>query len=295
MNTIGPAHAASRIAARRGFRRVTLAGSGTEFLFFVASGHGRQEGYRVPRTPYFKTANNPGVSASDLQRQEMALAAWARTNGVPSAQPLDLIDQDGYPVLVLEVLDDDGSRLDSAAVGAVIATMHLLPPPGLAFVAQNGLPIGVRIAERLGHRYSALGQRTQLPPLPPVGRMADALESSLAPPGLVHLDVRRQNVRVQQGRPLSLFDWSNALPAAPELEIARIEEYAAIAAKGLDYRAFREGYAAAGGVVNETYAAWPLFRLDAAVMLAVVFDSVAPDPALRELFLGRVTSLLGQL
>lgn len=269
-----------------------LAGSGTEFLFFVASGHGRHEGYRVPRAPEFKTANNPGVSASDLQFQEMALAAWARTNGIPSAQPVDLVDQDGCPVLVLEVFDDDGSGLDSAALGAVIAKMHLLPPPGLELVAQNGQRVGVRIAERLDQRYAAVRQRTALPPLPPVKRIADALESSLAPPRLVHLDVRRQNVRVQQGRPLSLFDWSNALAAAPEVEVARVEEYSAVASNGLDYQAFRDGYASAGGVINEVSAAWPLLRLDAAVMLAVVFDSVAPDPALRELFLGRIRGLL---
>ena len=290
-----PSEAAKCVAASREAHDVTLAGSGTEFLFYTAVRDGHLEGYRIPRTPEFKTPNNPGVSALGLQRQEMALATWASENGIPSAQPVDLIEQDGFPVLIVSVVDDDGSELDAAALGGAIASMHRLQPPRIDFVAQDNTPVAARIAQRVAHRHAELSKNVQLPTLPTPERMLRDLEAHMGPPRPTHLDIRRQNVRVQEGRPLSLFDWSNALPAAPELEIARIEEYAAIAANGLGYKAFREGYAAAGGVVNETSAAWPLFRLDAAVMLAVVFSSVAPDEALRTLFVGRIRGLLKEL
>lgn len=295
MKPTNPALVARRLAALRGITNVQRAGSGTEFFFFIAAKAGRREGYRIPRTPEFNTSNNPGVPALSLQLQELKLAAWARKNGLPSAKPLDLVEQDGYPVLVLEVVDDDRSEVDSAALGATTANMHSCPMPSIDFVALNGQPTNPRIARRLNQRYIELSKHTFLPPLPPVAKIESELEGSLGMTCLTHLDIRRQNVRVQQGRPLSLFDWSNALPAPPELEIARVEEYAAIGANGLDYSAFREGYAKAGGVLQTRSAAWPVLRLDAAVMLAVVFSSVAPDEALRTLFVGRIRGLLKEL
>lgn len=290
-----PSEAAQRLASGRGAHKVTLSGSGTEFLFYTATRDGREEGYRIPRAVEFNTANNRGVSALDLQRQEMALAAWASVNGIPSAQPLDLIEQDGFPVLIVDVVEDDGSELDAAALGGVIARMHRLQQPEMDFVAQNGLPVNQRIVRRLEQRYGELCKNVPLPALPKTARMLGDLEENLSTPTLTHLDIRRQNVRVVGGLPQSIFDWSNALGAAPELEIARIQEYSAIAENGLDYGAFRAGYALEGGAVATETPAWPILRLDTAVMLAVVFSSVAPNDGLREFFTSRVRQLIKQL
>lgn len=286
---------AQHIATIRGAHTLTLAGSGTEFLFYTATLGGCQEGYRIPRTPEFNTANNRGVLALDLQRQEMSLAAWASANGIPSAQPVDLIEQDGFPVLILNVIDDDGSDLDASALGSVVARMHQLPLPQMEFVSQQGLPVCARIVQRLEQRYAELAKNTHLPTLPTSARMLSALEEHLGRPRLTHLDIRRQNVRVLDGQPQSIFDWSNALAAPPELEVARIEEYSAIVENGLNYSDFRRGYANEGGTVATETPAWPLLRLDTAVMLAVVFSSVAPNDELRELFLTRVRALVQQL
>lgn len=286
---------AKAAAARRGAHQVVLAGSGTEFLFFIANKDGRQEGYRIPKTPEFSTANNRGVSARDLQLQEMALADWATSNGIPSAEPLDFFEQHGHPVLVLEVVEDDGSVLDSSALGAVMSRMHQKPVPSLALVAQNGSSIHSRIVERLVQRYDVLRQDSELPSLPPNREMIGRLEKNLGRPRLTHLDLRRQNVRVRNGQPQSIFDWSNALIAAPEVELARVQEYAAIAENGLNYEDFCAGYAQQdAGAINDS-PAWPILRLDTAVMLAVVFSSVAPNKDLRTMFLGRVRELVSQL
>lgn len=294
-NNRTPLEIAEIIASRRGAQSLRLAGQGTEFLFYIATKGRQEEGYRIPHTPEFNTANNRGVSALGLQRQELALATWARNNGIPSAQPLELLEQDRFPVLVLDVVDDDGSELDAGAMGLITARMHQLPPPEMVLVAQNGQSVYTRIAERIEQRYAELCKDLQLPPLPDIARMVSEMELNLGQPILTHLDIRRQNIRVQGGKPHSIFDWSNALMAAPELEIARVEEYAAIAENGIDYEAFCEGYARGGGFVDTGTVAWRILRLDTAVMLAVVFSSVAPNEELRELFLSRIKRILIQL
>ncbi|MFJ4030170.1 phosphotransferase [Paenarthrobacter sp. NPDC089989] len=225
----------------------------------------------------------------------MALAAWSSANGIPSAQPLDLVEHNGFLVLVLNVVEDDGSVLDTAALGLIVARLHQLPLPEVDFIAQNGMPINLRIVGRLEKRYAELGKNDLLPVLPGAAQLLHDLDDNLGSARLTHLDLRRQNVRVVGGQPQSIFDWSNALGAAPELEIARIEEYAAIDENGLDYEAFLEGYAREGGTVATDTPAWPILRLDTAVMPAVVFSSVAPIAQLKELFLARVKTLVKEL
>lgn len=121
------------------------------------------------------------------------------------------------------------------------------------------------------------------------------LASGLGPSCLTHLEIRRQNLRVLQGAPIALIDWSNALLAPAELELARAGEYSLIRDNGLEFSALCSGYALAGGVVDMQSAIWPILQLDAALMLAVVFDSVAPDPHLHRMFCDRVRLLIGSL
>ncbi|MGF6834148.1 hypothetical protein QF015_002330 [Paenarthrobacter sp. TE4293] len=283
------------VAARRGAGSVTLAGAGTEFLFYEAIAGEVREGYRVPRSREFNTANNRGVSAETLQRQEMALARWASGNGIPSAAAIDLVVQDGFPVLVLEVVDDDGSELDSAGLGSVVASMHGLPVPDFPLVAQAGRFWDGRLVDRLEGRYARLRIRHSLPNLPPSATLQATLERSSSEPCLTHMDLRRQNVRVRNRQPLAIFDWSNALAAPPDLEIARISEYSVIRENGIDYTAFLNGYSKGGGSIDVGSLSWPIYTLDAAVMLAGVFDTVAPDPEVREHFLSRARALVDEL
>ncbi|MGJ3192095.1 phosphotransferase family protein [Paenarthrobacter sp. FR1] len=283
------------LAARRGAGSVKWAGAGTEFVFYEATLGGNREGYRIPRSVEFNTANNRGVTARSLQDQEMALARWAADNGIPTAGIVDMVEQNGSPVLILEVVDDDGSELSSATLGSVVAAMHRRPCPDITLVAQDGVPLAARLLHRLEGRYGELRQRHVLPVLPDSAALLATLESNTSAPRLTHLDLRRQNVRVRRGEPTSIFDWSNALVAPPELELARLEEYSIIEENGINFSAFLDGYAQGGGSIDVGSASWPLLRLDAAVMLAAVFDSVAPNAGLRDRFLSRTKTLVGQL
>jgi aminoglycoside phosphotransferase (APT) family kinase protein len=111
-----------------------------------------------------------------------------------------------------------------------------------------------------------------------------ALAEWAATPGasLLHLDVRRANMLVQGGRLVGLVDWTNALIGAPVLELARLAEYGEVdLASGL-FDPFEDE-------------AEMVFRLDAAVMLAVVFVSEAPDASRAGEQLSRVKDLLDLL
>ncbi len=133
-------------------------------------------------------------------------------------------------------------------------------------------------------------RRYGLPKLP--GRLAEAIRAGTGQAVVNHLDLRRQNVRCGNGVVRALFDWSNVLLAPAELELARLTEYAEIPANGLELGEILAGYRAAGGTVADQTDAWSVLRLDAAVMLANVFDSVAPDAELRDRFVGRAKELI---
>jgi hypothetical protein len=281
---------AAVVAARRGAGEVQPAGLGTEFAFFVAAGPSGPEGYRIPRAALFQTVNNRGVEAAMLQEQEALLMRWAAEQGIPSAQALDLIEVEGFPVLVVEVVDDDDSPLNGRPFGRIIARLHQAPVPAFAPVAQQGRDIAERIAGRLVERHSALA-RYGLAAVPDASRLAETIRAGTGTEVVTHLDLRRQNVRCEQGEPKALFDWSNALLAPAEVEMARVTEYAEIPDNGLPLAELLGGYREAGGQFLDDTEAWAVLRLDTAVMLANVFDSVAPDPQLRDLFLERSDTL----
>lgn len=285
-------HLASIAARRRGAGEVRTAGRGTEFAFFVSE---RGEGYRVPRNNLSDSVNDPDVSAYHLQRKEQVFTIWATEHGLPASEVLDLLEIEGTPVLVVTVVEDDGSELAGRAFGRVLARMHQTPPPSSN--AQHEPPTGnaqqerdlaATIALRLTRRHAAL-TKYGLKPLP--DHLAETIRAGTGPDVVNHLDLRRQNVRCQDGEVKALFDWSNALLAPVELELARLTEYAEIAENGLELRELIAGYREAGGIVADHTDAWRVLRLDAAVMLANVFDSVAPDRRLRDLFLRRAADL----
>ena len=274
-------------ARRRGAEEVRAAGAGTEFAFFVTPDG---EGYRVPRSVVFRTVNDPGVAARGMQEQEWQLMRWARQQGVPTAEVIDLIQVEGFPVLVVEVVDDDGSVLDGRQFGRVVARLHQAPAPAFAPVVQHRLDLADRIAARLTERHGAL-KKYGLEDLPGTDRLAARVRAGTGAAVLNHLDLRRQNVRCLSGEVRALFDWSNALIAPPEVELARLTEYAEIPENGLDLHEVLAGYREAGGSVRDDSDAWAVLRLDAAVMLAIVFDQVSPNPDLRDLFVERARGI----
>ena len=83
---------------------------------------------------------------------------------------------------------------------------------------------------------------------------------------------------------MGLIDWTNAVIGEPALELARIAEY------GSAPPGFFEAYQARRPM-RASGARELLYRLDAAVMLAVVFLSEAPDPEQAAPRVSRVSQL----
>lgn len=89
----------------------------------------------------------------------------------------------------------------------------------------------------------------------------------------------------------AFLDWSNALVGDPDLELCRLAEYAPPRENGLDLDQVLTGY----GRPDAVTAPWSwIYRLDAAVMLAVVFLHEAPDPARAEAQVERLLALREQ-
>jgi aminoglycoside phosphotransferase (APT) family kinase protein len=130
-----------------------------------------------------------------------------------------------------------------------------------------------------------------LPPAPRAERLAAVLAPR--PTGsLVHLDVRASNLRCTGGAVRGVLDWSNALIGDPALELGRLAEYALLPENGLDYAAVLAGY---GEPVPVDSAAFWIYRLDAAVMLALLFSSDASHAELAPAAVDRLREVHARL
>jgi aminoglycoside phosphotransferase (APT) family kinase protein len=152
------------------------------------------------------------------------------------------------------------------------------------------------LGERLESRMAALREiRPELPQLPPRTEMAERMREDEKAASLLHLDIRPSNLICIGGKVKAVIDWANALIGDSRLELARLSEYAQVEENETDEAAFRVGYYEAGGRNAEETAADVMYRLDAAVMLALVFLSIVPKPTLAPGQVKRVRLLAERL
>jgi aminoglycoside phosphotransferase (APT) family kinase protein len=266
------------LAADRGFTRLRPAGGGVEFQVFGATAaDGSEVVLRTPVGGRFQfNANDGHVDTRSLLRWEYAVTRHLHGLGFPVAAPRELVLGDP-DVLVSDFVADDGRGADQVALGALLRRLHHAPPPPLPPPAAHGLPSARLVPRRIAERFAELAAfAAALPAVPPVERLTAVLASR--PAGrLVHLDVRASNLRCASGAVRGLLDWSNALIGDPAMELGRLAEYALLPDNGIDYEAVLAGYAAP--VPVDSAAFW-IYRLDAAVMLALLFSSEVPQAGL---------------
>jgi aminoglycoside phosphotransferase (APT) family kinase protein len=262
-------------------------GGGLEFLVFEATvdGLGRLA-LRVPRVPWISNDNDPDVEAFRLLDQEAMLAAHIADAGLPAPRVHLLHRGRRCDFLAVELIAHDGSVPRSADLGRLVRTLHELPAPDLIPVMDTFNSVPVTLAERLARRAGVVerlsGTHLGLPNTPV---LAEALAWAAAERRLLHMDVRAENVLTRDGEIVALVDWSNALLGDPALELARASEY------GVRDESFADGYGNADPLARAPRAVELLYRLDAAVMLAVVFLSEAPNRALAAVQVRRVLEL----
>lgn len=266
------------LAADRRFTRLRPAGSGVEFQVFEATApDGSKVVLRTPVGERFQfSPNDRHVDTRALLRWEYSVTRHLGRLGFPVATPRELVL--GEPdVLVSDFVTDDGRGADQVALGALLLRLHHSPPPPVPPVAAHGLPAARLLPHRIADRFAGLAAFVAtLPAAPAIGQLTAVLASR--PTGrLVHLDVRASNLRCNGGAVRGLLDWSNALIGDPAMELGRLAEYALLPQNGLDYEAVLAGYREP--VPADSAAFW-IYRLDAAVMLALLFTSEASHAGL---------------
>lgn len=272
-----------------GVGELELVGAGLDAAVFrAASAAFGSVAIRAPWTRWISNDNDPSLDARALLAQEQLLANHMRAHGVPAPRGFALhTGDDDFDFLVSAYVPDDGSDESPGELGAVMRRIHDAPVgPAIEAALATG-ELAAILAIRLTGRLRAV-ERLSGAVMPRVA--ASALRERFAAaryrPSVLHMDVRRANIRVAGGEIRAILDWSNALLGDPALELARAAEF------GVRSAAFDAGYGALPDVPAELEL---LYRLDTAVMLAVVFLSEAPDPAPARRQLARVDELVARL
>lgn len=280
-------------AAELGWRLegLRLLGSGLEFAVFGAEVQALGPvALRVPRASAMGNDNDPEVDSFRLLEQEATLSDYAASRGLPAPSVYLLHRGERCSFLATELIETDGSLPGSDEIGALAADLHRLEPPSLSLVADPQRALDAVLAERLARRAGVVERLAGIPfDLPAEGELMALLERPDAERRLLHMDLRPENLLPHRAGRAVIVDWSNALIGDPELELARIAEYG-----GFDER-FATAYEERRPRHRAPAASELVYRLDTAVMLAVVFLSESPDEDRAEAQLARVSELREEL
>lgn len=262
-----------------GLTELTLIGEGYDFDAYRArDADGALVVLRVARRRFSPNAHDPWADSREFLEQEFALASYLVGVGCPVARPHRLaLDVAGTDVLVSDYVPDDGGGVDSYHLGQQLARVHALKPSNLRLAAQEGLPFETLVPTRLARWWSEL--RLLVPELPdmlPDAVLRGAVAQRRGVRRLLHLDVRRSNLRCVGGRVRAFIDWANAIVGDPAFDLARIEEIARLPENGLDPDQVIKGYGPSAWLgVSDLLRL--IYRLDAAVMLALLFTGEQPE------------------
>jgi fructosamine-3-kinase len=275
------------------FNTLSKLQGGIEFQVYSAPGSdGQRIVFKYPSERWAYNDNDWGIDRFQLLRQERDLLRFAGEHGIPVPEVIACFDpHDGPVVLVLEQINVDGTLPSNVEIGETVRRLHGLSPPTLYTVAQGTQIPSSAIAALTVRRLSVIERLTESLRWKPT---VEELDRLLAPINidarLLHMDLRPANYLCRRNRLMGLIDWSNALIAAPMLELARIAEYGGLSS------AFADGYKLTSDMTaaldQETGIACRLYTV---VMLGVLFlaQRRLPDQAERQI--SRLKELLGRL
>jgi Ser/Thr protein kinase RdoA (MazF antagonist) len=282
-----------------GLSKVELVGEGVEFVVYKAwsAKHG-QVALRVPKCQVYHNVNDPNIESKDLVRQELQVYELLQNVrlAVPVPKPFEYLECAEYPAMLCEYMEDDGSEASSAEMGRVAALIHMTSVPDGWIkpnpVAQEGIETVDALVQRIERRFQELvakepGAAAWAVRRPTLERAAYGLREHS--PTILHMDFRSVNLRVREGRIIGVIDWSNALVGPAAIDYFRIMEIG-----GVD-NTFATGYRQIRAPPLVSYEEEMFLRLDAALMLALVFISEAPDPERRPGAVRRVKELVEAL
>ncbi|KAF4501242.1 aminoglycoside phosphotransferase [Fusarium agapanthi] len=270
---------------------IKTAGEGLECLVYKASSPAYGPVVlRVPRVNVYQNANDPNTNASDLIQQEMKIYRLLEDASVPVPKAHKYLEEDGYPAMLCEYVDDDGTHITFEEMGRVAAMIHSTPlsDPTMKTVALEAEDVFSTIEQRLKRRFSVLSHTVPEASswITNWGLIHNILEGlKRFPSGLLHMDFRNVNLRHKDGRISAVIDWTNALVGPAAIDIFRTLEFSE-----LD-ESFVKGYTEVTTWPDVTAQEEYLLRLDAVLVLALVFTSEAPDAERAEVAVTRVKEL----
>lgn len=224
--------------------------------------------------------------------QEAELLEHVRARGVPAPRAIAVAEGGGLVMLAMEWIESDGSPAAPSELGRLCARVHLLPAPPLRLIEQHEATVELTVARRIQTRLAGLQELTGEELLSTAARErmveAVAVPSGVAP-SLLHLDFRPANLLTRDGAVVGVIDWANALLFEPALELARIEQC------GLLSGDFLAGYQELMPLPGPQTLRYLGFRLDAALMLALVFLIEAHDERAALAEIDRVRELCARI
>lgn len=275
------------------FQAVRAAGAGlTGRVFHARSDAWGPVAIKVSPAGTHGNVNDQPKDRRAMFVQEMHLLEHVRGHGLPAPRPIAIAEAEGLVLLAIEWVESDDSPAAPRDLGRLCARLHLLPPPPLRLIEQHDETVELTVAGRIRMRLEGLRSLTGEEVLSSRERerVLEAVSlPSRARASLLHLDFRPANLLARDGAVVGIIDWANALIFEPGLELGRIEQ------GGLLSDGFVAGYqeVAPRPVVD------PLrylgFRLDTALMLALVFLVEAPDDLLAQAEITRVRDLCARI
>lgn len=269
----------NQLQSEAGLSSIQKFAHGLEFNVYTAQSlsHGKVV-VRVPKQVVFQNVNDPDTDALALIRQELRIYNLLENSEVPVPQAIGHHVINGYPAMVSQFVDSDDSPVSAADMGRMLALIHSANVPedfGNDFVAMDAKDAITTLVKRMVYRF---GQFTKLAPETqpwiPTEETLRATGEGLRglPASLLHMDFRDVNLRRQGGTIAAVIDWTNALVGPAAVDFFRTLEWSELDG------AFFAGYAAEKSLPQVSAAQEALLRLDAALTLALVFMSEAPDP-----------------
>lgn len=267
-----------------GVGSLKIIGSGLDFV--VCRADSEQWGWiaiRIPRTRFIYNENDETVDSRNLLKLELFISRYMRKYSIPVPEVYHLHIDDKIDFLVSSFIENDQSKPNSVEMGKLVASIHQVPLIHIPYTIDN-TPFQQSLVNRILRRSAVIrkhsGITVRLPNLHDLKRSL----KNVSRMSILHMDIRPDNLLTYNNQMMGIVDWSNVLIGDPALEIARIAEY------GLLTEEFLEGYGSSPLKEIPPVLEW-IYRMDTAVMLAIVFLSEAPDPNQAKKQLNRVEEL----
>ncbi|WP_409290584.1 phosphotransferase family protein [Peribacillus sp. SCS-37] len=266
---------------------IQASGQGVENIVFAVIE--KNKGLFAVRTPYpagEQSEERMAEGRASLEK-EFQLCRHCAGNGIPAPLMHFLHLSPEISYLVTEFMVGDEKAIPDKDIGTLARRIHKIPVEGIPAFSHSRNTAS-HIALRISRRLEQLRKKgNTLPDFLPVKKLESMLAEDKTETALLHLDLRPANIIGCNGKIKALFDWDNALIGSPALELMRIFECGELAAN-----AFLKGYGSTDFLRQIPETALLLYRLDAALMLAVVFLVDLKEEEKGKISLSRVKELI---